>query len=67
MLIFIGGFDLLRDWDMRYYEGLKISRKEVYLVDYPNAVHGFWSMGVRPECCLFIEETREFLQKQMDK
>jgi acetyl esterase/lipase len=50
---------------MRYYEGLKRSGKEVYLVDYPNAVHGFWSVGVRPKCCLFIEETREFMQKEM--
>ncbi|XP_059452326.1 probable carboxylesterase 18 [Corylus avellana] len=66
-LVFTGGFDPLRDWDMRYYEGLKRSGKEVFLVDYPNAAHGFWSLGVRPECRLFIEEMREFMQKQMDK
>jgi len=64
-LVIVGGCDLLRDRDMRYCEGLKRSGKEVYLVDYPKAVHGFWSMGVRPEYCLFLEQVREFMQKQM--
>jgi acetyl esterase/lipase len=66
-IVIIGGCDPLRDWDMRYYEGLKRSGKEVCLVDYPNAIHGFWSMGVMPEYCLFLEEVKEFMQKQMGK
>jgi acetyl esterase/lipase len=66
-LVVIGGFDLLRDWDLKYYEGLKSSGKEVHLVDYPNAIHGFWNFRVRPEYCLFLEEVRAFMQKQMAK
>ncbi|XP_059452051.1 probable carboxylesterase 18 [Corylus avellana] len=66
-LVVIGGFDLLRDWDLRYYDGLKRSGKEVHLVDYPTAIHGFWNFGVMPEYSLFIEEVRAFMQKQMGK
>jgi acetyl esterase/lipase len=60
-LVIIGRFDLLRDWDRRYYEGLKRSEKEVHLVDYPNAVHGFWNFCMRPEYCLFLDEVRAFM------
>jgi len=35
-------------------------------MEYPNAVHGFWSMAMRLKYCLFLE-VRDFMQKQMAK
>ncbi|KAJ0087389.1 hypothetical protein Patl1_07312 [Pistacia atlantica] len=42
-IVFVGGLDTLQDWQKRYYEGLKKSGKEAYLIEYPNAVHSFYS------------------------
>ncbi|XP_042971008.1 probable carboxylesterase 18 [Carya illinoinensis] len=66
-LLFVGGCDPLRDWEIRYCEGLKKSGKQVYLVDYPNAVHGFASFNETSEACLFLSEVKDFMQKQMAK
>ncbi|KAF2297277.1 hypothetical protein GH714_020547 [Hevea brasiliensis] len=63
-LVVIGGFDILQDWQMRYHDGLKKSGKEVYLVEYPNVIHGFYSVTELPESALLISEVRKFIRKQ---
>ncbi|WCJ35001.1 alpha/beta-Hydrolases superfamily protein [Euphorbia peplus] len=65
-LICIGGYDILQDWQRRYYEGLKKSGKEVYLVEYPKVIHGFYSMSELPESSLLINEMKNFIKKQTD-
>ncbi|KAB1210988.1 putative carboxylesterase 18 [Morella rubra] len=64
-LLFVGGCDPLRDRDMRYYEGLQKSGKQVHLVNYPNAVHGFSGFTDTPESSIFIGEVKDFMQKRM--
>ncbi|KAJ4713881.1 Alpha/beta hydrolase-3 [Melia azedarach] len=66
-IVIVGGFDPLKDWQKRYYEGLKKCGKEAYLIEYPNAFHGFISFPEQPECSLFINEVREFIQRQSDR
>lgn len=63
-LVVIGGFDILRDWQMKYYEGLRKSRKEVYLIEYPNVIHGFYSITELPESSLLLTEIRKFIRNQ---
>ncbi|KAG6737362.1 hypothetical protein POTOM_058878 [Populus tomentosa] len=63
-LLFVGGFDPLQDWQKRYHEGLKKSGKEVHLVEYPNAFHGFYCLPESPEFSLLIGEVKSFVQKQ---
>uniref|UniRef100_A0A6N2N456 Alpha/beta hydrolase fold-3 domain-containing protein n=1 Tax=Salix viminalis TaxID=40686 RepID=A0A6N2N456_SALVM len=65
VLVIVGGLDPLQDWQKRYYEGLKKSGKEVYLVDYVNAFHSFYLFPCLPEFPLFIEHVKEFMQEQM--
>ncbi|XP_065880279.1 probable carboxylesterase 18 [Euphorbia lathyris] len=65
-LICIGGYDILQDWQKRYYEGLKKSGKEVYLVEYPKMIHGFYGISELPESSLLIHEMREFIKKISD-
>ncbi|KAL5712299.1 hypothetical protein ACHQM5_014487 [Ranunculus cassubicifolius] len=60
-LLFIGGLDRLQDWQKRCYEGLKRCGKEVKLVDYPNAVHGFYAFPELPEASLFLSEVKDFI------
>ncbi|TKY45000.1 carboxylesterase 18 [Spatholobus suberectus] len=64
-IVFMGGFDPLRDWQKRYYEWLRKSRKEVQLIDYPNTFHAFYLFPELPETSLFISEVKEFMSKQM--
>ncbi|XP_022733781.1 probable carboxylesterase 18 [Durio zibethinus] len=64
-IVFVGGFDPLQDWQKRYVEGLKKCGKEAYLVEYPNAIHSFYAYPELPESSWFIDETRDFVQKQM--
>ncbi|KAJ6761547.1 ACETYL ESTERASE [Salix koriyanagi] len=63
-LLFVGGFDPLQDWQKRYHEGLKKAGKEVHLVEYPNAFHGFYCFPESPESSLIIGEVKNFVQKQ---
>ncbi|RVW60108.1 putative carboxylesterase 18 [Vitis vinifera] len=53
-LVFMGGFDPLRDWQESYCEGLKGNGKEVKVVDYPNAMHSFYAFPDLPESTLFM-------------
>lgn len=46
-LLFVGGFDPLQDWQKRYFEGLKKSGITVKLVEYPHAIHAFYSLRSR--------------------
>ncbi|XP_002523451.2 probable carboxylesterase 18 [Ricinus communis] len=67
MLLVIGGFDILQDWQRKYHEWMRKAGKEVNLVEFPNAFHGFWGFPDLPEYPLFIEEVKDFMQKQSAK
>ncbi|KAF8412015.1 hypothetical protein HHK36_004574 [Tetracentron sinense] len=62
-VVFVGGFDPLLDWQRRYYEGLKRSGKEAYLVEYPTAIHAFYIFPELPQASLLFREVKDFIQK----
>ncbi|QCD95042.1 probable carboxylesterase 18 [Vigna unguiculata] len=64
-IVFLGGLDLLRDWQMKYYEWLRKSGKGAELVDYPNAFHGFYLFPELPLARLFFSRLKEFVTKQI--
>ncbi|KAL2334440.1 hypothetical protein Fmac_015653 [Flemingia macrophylla] len=64
-IVFMGGFDPLRDWQRMYYEWLKKSGKEAQLIDYPNAIHGFYYFPDIPETSLLLSQVKEFMSQQM--
>ncbi|KAK3027751.1 hypothetical protein RJ639_042243 [Escallonia herrerae] len=66
-LIFVGGMDVLQDWQRRYYEWLKRSGKEVSLVEYPDMVHGFYAFPELPESKQLILELSKFVNMQMER
>ncbi|KAI8021969.1 putative carboxylesterase 18 [Camellia lanceoleosa] len=63
-LVVVGGGDPLQDWQRRYVEGLKKSGKEVKLIEYPNAIHGFYIFPVLPQLWSLIVEVGDFIQSQ---
>ncbi|CAH1449261.1 unnamed protein product [Lactuca virosa] len=63
IMLVVGGFDALNDWQKRYYEWLKKSGKEVYLVEYPNVCHAFYIFPELPESRQLIAQMKDFIHK----
>ena len=61
-MLVIGGHDILQDWQRRYYEGLKKFGKAVRLLEFPNAIHGFWGIQELPEYSLFTKDMKDLIQ-----
>lgn len=66
-LVFVAGFDPLKDWQKRYYEWLRKSGKEVTLVEYPNMIHAFYVFPELPEASQLILQVKDFISKQLVK
>ncbi|KAK1434754.1 hypothetical protein QVD17_00504 [Tagetes erecta] len=66
-MVVVAGFDILRDWQIRYYQWLKKFGKEAYLVDYPNMVHAFCLFPELPETDQLILEVKDFVNKVLNK
>lgn len=64
-LVVVGKWDLLQDWQRIYFEGLKRSGKEAYLVEFLDAFHGFYGVPKFPETPLFFKEVKIFVQNQL--
>ncbi|KAJ7975533.1 Alpha/beta hydrolase-3 [Quillaja saponaria] len=62
-LIFVSGFDPMQEWQRRYYEWLRKSGKEAQLIEYPNAIHGFYLFPELPDSSQFISHVKEFVAK----
>ncbi|KAL0540559.1 hypothetical protein IC582_020567 [Cucumis melo] len=63
-LLILGGKDQLVDWGKRYYEWLKDEcGKEVDLVEYPNAIHGFYIVPELKDSSLLIKDMNDFIHK----
>ncbi|KAI7725454.1 hypothetical protein M8C21_025459 [Ambrosia artemisiifolia] len=67
IMVVVAGFDILLDWQVRYYQWLKKSRKEAYLVDYPNMFHGFGLFLELPESEQLISEVKTFVHKVLNE
>ncbi|XP_071699136.1 probable carboxylesterase 18 [Rutidosis leptorrhynchoides] len=66
-MVVVAGFDILRDWQLRYYEWLKNSGKEAYLMDYPNMFHDFIIFPELLESEKLIVEMKDFIHKVLYK
>ena len=66
-MVVVGGFDVLKDWQKRYYEWLKKSGKEAYLVEYPSMCHAFYAFPELPESGKLISEVKNFIHGVLEK
>ncbi|KAI3892278.1 hypothetical protein MKX03_030680 [Papaver bracteatum] len=55
-LVVVGKWDLLQDWQRR-----------LYIVEFPNAFHGFYALTEFPETPLLFKEVKKFVQNQLAK
>ncbi|PKI39710.1 probable carboxylesterase 18 [Punica granatum] len=65
VLLFVAGFDPLRDWQKRYYEWLKRSGKEAEMVEYPNSIHAFYVFPELPESAQLVSEMKNFVDRKI--
>ncbi|KAI3995081.1 hypothetical protein MKX01_006618 [Papaver californicum] len=63
-LVVTGGFDPLKDWQKRYYEGLKKCGKDVDLIEYANGVHAFYVFPELPETDLLFKQVQDFIHQK---
>ncbi|KAI3900307.1 hypothetical protein MKW92_029146 [Papaver armeniacum] len=63
-VVVIGGFDPLKDWQRRYYEGLKKYGKDVDLVEYPDAIHAFYLFPELRESNLLFKQVQDFIDQK---
>ncbi|KAI3454326.1 hypothetical protein Pfo_010989 [Paulownia fortunei] len=63
-LVIVGGYDPLQDWQRRYVEGLNKCGKQVELIEYPQAIHGFYVFPEVNEFASFLSDVPKFIQKQ---
>lgn len=66
-VVFVGGFDPLKDWQRRYYDWLKKNGKKVDLIEYPNMIHAFYLFPEIGESSVLMNQVREFVSKCMEK
>ncbi|KAH6756026.1 carboxyesterase 18 [Perilla frutescens var. hirtella] len=62
-MVVVAGFDSLKDWQIKYYQWLKNSGKEAYLIQYPNTIHAFYIFPEFPESSLIISQIKHFIHK----
>ena len=60
-LVMVGELDLLQDGQRRYYEGLKRMGKEVKMVEFENAIHGFFAFWDLPQYSSMMKEMKDFI------
>ncbi|KAG8378643.1 hypothetical protein BUALT_Bualt07G0006700 [Buddleja alternifolia] len=65
-LVIVGGDDPLQDWQRRYVEMLRSCGREVELIEYPNAFHGFYSFPEMAEVGMLIEDVKKFVEKRVN-
>ncbi|GER27945.1 alpha/beta-Hydrolases superfamily protein [Striga asiatica] len=66
-MVVVAGFDSLKDRQTNYYEWLRKSGKEAYLVEYPNMIHAFYVFPEIPETTHLISSTKHFIDDQCSK
>ncbi|KAF0895150.1 hypothetical protein E2562_006852 [Oryza meyeriana var. granulata] len=66
-MVMIGGFDLLKGWQARYVEALRGKEKPVRVVEYPDAIHGFFLFPELADSGKVVEEMKLFVQEHSTK
>ncbi|KAK6123466.1 hypothetical protein DH2020_042787 [Rehmannia glutinosa] len=64
VFVVVGGYDPLQDWQRRYVDGLKKCGKQVEVIEFPQAIHGFYVFPEVKEFDSFVSSVTKFIHKQ---
>ena len=59
--VVVGGYNPLKDWQRRYYEGLWVWGVEAELVEFPDAIHAFYLFPELPNSSKVIDVMKDFI------
>lgn len=62
-LLVVGGLDPLQDWQRRYYEALCVAGVEARMLDYPEAIHGFYIFPTLQPSRKLMAEMKSFVEE----
>ncbi|WJX71686.1 hypothetical protein P8452_55656 [Trifolium repens] len=62
-LVFVAGFDPLKDWQKRYYDWLKKCGKKCELIEYPTMIHAFYIFPNLSESTQLILQVKDFINR----
>ncbi|KAE8817429.1 hypothetical protein D1007_04850 [Hordeum vulgare] len=61
-MVVVGGFDPLQDWQRRYAAMLQRKGKAVRLVEFPDAIHGFYIFPKLPDAGKLVKDVKTFME-----
>lgn len=64
VMVVIGGFDPLQEWQRRYADVLRRRGKEVRVVEFPDAIHTFFLFPELTDYGTLVEAMKAFIREQ---
>jgi acetyl esterase/lipase len=61
-MVVVGGFDPLQDWQRRYAAMLQRRGKAVRVVEFPEAIHGFYVFPELADAGRVLTEIKAFVE-----
>ncbi|XP_037476103.1 probable carboxylesterase 18 [Triticum dicoccoides] len=61
-MVVIGGFDPLQDWQRRYPAMLRRKGKAVRVLEFPDAIHGFYMFPKLPDAGKLVKDVKNFME-----
>uniref|UniRef100_A0ACD5UJ24 Uncharacterized protein n=1 Tax=Avena sativa TaxID=4498 RepID=A0ACD5UJ24_AVESA len=61
-IVVVGGLDPLQDWQRRYAAMLQRKGKAVKVVEFPDAIHGFYMFPELPDAGKLVNDIRTFIE-----
>ncbi|KAL6639560.1 hypothetical protein ACP70R_023290 [Stipagrostis hirtigluma subsp. patula] len=66
-MVVVGGFDLLKDWHARYVEEMRRHGKLVRVVEYEDAIHGFYLFSEIADSGKIVGDIKLFVDEHRSK
>ncbi|KAJ3696750.1 hypothetical protein LUZ61_000455 [Rhynchospora tenuis] len=67
VLVFAAGYDILRDWQLKYYEWLNEMQHNVRLVKFPDSFHAFYLYTKCEEWKKLVEDMKTFIDEHKNE
>ncbi|CAA7396512.1 unnamed protein product [Spirodela intermedia] len=64
VVVMVGEFDPLLDWQLKYFRSLRVRGKEAEIIEYAGAIHAFYVFFDLKSLEVMIEDLRGFILRQ---
>ncbi|CAA6660190.1 unnamed protein product [Spirodela intermedia] len=64
VVVMVGEFDPLRDWQLKYFRSLRLRGKKAEIIEYAGAIHAFYAFPELKSSAVMIEDLRSFILRE---